>query len=903
MHPSPTYVGQLAQAIERFAKKPCLHIKRDGRYVQWSYEQFGIDTNRVAHALSGCGVTTKHTVVVIGPNCPEWVLAYHGAILAGGCAVPIDPNLPAEEIGEIVRITQARVIFCALPYFNLFRQLKREHSFITRIVVLDDTAPKGACSFCSFLGSAQKLPDYYCRPFAPSQPAAIVFTSGTTGKAKGAVLTQTNLSTVSLYGPRRMRLDHTDTMLAVLPLHHVFGFAATIAAALPTGIDVVFVPIVKGPLILEALREKRVSVLPAVPQMVELMYENIMRTVKSRGPLVRMLFGALGGMSACGGKVFGSAFRRALFGSVHRGFGGRLRLFVSGGSSLKKRYFHGFRRMGFSIVEGYGLTETFGPITVCAAEKARVGTVGPVLEDNEVRIDNPDTRGCGELCFRGASVFSGYFNNAAATSAIFDTQGWFHTGDLGRIDSRGFIYITGRIKDIIVLDSGKNVYPDEIEEYYSQSTLIEEIGVFGFKEKGSEVVAAVLVPAPELLRKYPQEKVQLLVFQEIARIGTLLPSYKKISTFVISYAPLPRTTTKKIRKNLLLEQFINQRKPNRDHTPPHSSTAALSFLESAQRESEEFNAAVNIIHKLCSDSATRTITPRSHLEMDLKIDSLKKLDLVSELEHSFGILIETDVLAQQQTLGELVSLVQELRERSESLSKGEIIDIKKRILSAPLHAQPRKQPNPALSVLLSRSARALSTLLWGLTVHGRARIPRSGPLLFAANHTSLLDPPWLLSALPDAIRARTYTVGKAELTHHPLGALLVKQFNFIPLQREGNVAEALKVSLGILQQGDNLLLFPEGTRSMSGQMGPFRSGVGTLMLQTDATLVPVRIKGAFDAWPSGGAPRLRKREMARAEVIFGEPLRVKDLQRSGRVGQNPSAEDIAAAVRSSIEQL
>jgi long-chain acyl-CoA synthetase len=364
-----------------------------------------------------------------------------------------------------------------------------------------------------------------------------------------------------------MKVGPGDTMMAVLPLYHVFGACACLAAALCGGLDIVLIPSVKGSLILEGLREKQVSVLPAVPKMLSLFYNNIEQKVKARGRAARALFGALTFLSIILGPLLGRSFRKKLFSSVHETFGGRLSLVISGGAALQKKYFNGFRLMGFTILEGYGLSETFGAITLCPADDPRQGSVGVTFEENEVRIDSPDASGIGEVCFRGANVFPGYYNNDELTKNAFDADRWFHTGDLGRIDKDGFVYLVGRSKDLIVLDSGKNVYPDELEEFYSASGAIEELGVFSARFRDREIAAALVVPSEEIRKNNTRGEAFEIIRSEIIRLGRDLPTYKKITDFAVVYDPLPRTTTKKIKKHEVRELYYSIKEPKDARRP------------------------------------------------------------------------------------------------------------------------------------------------------------------------------------------------------------------------------------------------------------------------------------------------------------------------------------------------
>ena len=383
---------------------------------------------------------------MIGENSPEWVIAFHAILLTGACTVPIDPNIPPAEIESIISITGARIVFCSPVYLDLFRSLQARHHSLKKIIVLGTSGEGKEPDYYNYIKEGDPNHDAFGGNFAPNDPMVIIFTSGTTGKAKGVVLCQKNYTAVANHAIPRMGLGPGDTVLSVLPLHHVFGFAAGVSGPLCGGMGVVFVPFLKGPLIIEALQDKRVTMLPAVPKMVALFYESVMHNVKKKGPIVTATFSAMLGLSTLLGKIGGDNFRRTLFSSVHKGFGGRLKMIISGGAALGKKYWNGFRLMGFSIVEGYGLTETFGPITVCPINNPRPGSVGPALAENEIRIADPNHDGIGEVLLRGSCVFTGYYKNEALTKEAFDGEGWFHTGDLGRLDADGFLYLSGRKK-------------------------------------------------------------------------------------------------------------------------------------------------------------------------------------------------------------------------------------------------------------------------------------------------------------------------------------------------------------------------------------------------------------------------------------------------------------------------
>lgn len=653
------YVDLLNASLLKYADNECLHIKRQGTYSTWTYVDFHRTISRTCARLKKDGLKKGSNAVVIGENTPEWIIAYHAIILTGACTVPIDPNIPASEIESIVSTTEAGVIFCSKVYLALFRHLKTNYSFIKRIVLLETAAEGDTPSFASYNERETDPVDAFSTSFSPDDPMVIIFTSGTTGKPKGVVLSQKNFTSTCLSGVPRMQVNCNDTVCAVLPLHHVFGCAASMVAPLYCGMDIVCVPAIKGPLILEALNDKGITYLPAVPKLLQLFYDSILHNVRKKGPVVSTLFGWMQAVSSAVGDILGENFKRKLFSSVHKGFGGKLRLIISGGASLNKTYWKGFRKMGFTIVEGYGLTETFGPITVCPGTRPRLGSVGPVLDENELRIANPDSAGIGEVQLRGMCVFSGYYKNDHLTKEVIDADGWFHSGDLGRTDKNGFLYLSGRQKDLIVLDSGKNVYPDELEEYYGGSPLIEEIGVFGIEQQGREIVAAVIVPDTTVRKGKSMNQSADLVSDELVRLGKNQPVYRRITDFTLSYVPLPRTTTRKLKKNELRKMYLDaKRKPG----TPTSITTELSVIEMALQESKEFTFVLQQIHRLAPETNTTTLTPRSHLEVNCGLDSLDRLDLLSSIEKDLSIVIPEKVFDKMESVGEVVAYLKDTKE-------------------------------------------------------------------------------------------------------------------------------------------------------------------------------------------------------------------------------------------------
>lgn len=652
------YISILDASTQVHGSRDCLHIKRNNRYSTWTYDSFRFDCNRLSAVLKKHGVKKGVNAVVIGENSPEWIIAFHAIILAGGCTVPIDPNIPQEEIETIITTTKAKVVFCSAIFADLFNTFAEKYRFLAKIVTLEPSREDKVPSFNNYIQTPAPVADSFNTPFSPDDPMVILFTSGTTGKAKGVVLTQNNFTTVCIQATPRMLINCDDTVCAVLPLHHVFGCAACVVAPLSVGMDIVCVPSIKGPLILEALNDKNVTFLPAVPKMLQLFYENIVLKVKQKGPAVATLFSVLGGISDTVGTVAGTSFRRKLFKSVHTGFGGKLRLIISGGASLSAQHWKGLRRFGFTIVEGYGLSETFGPITVCPGTNPKLGSVGPILPENELKILEPDSEGIGEVLLRGKCIFKGYYENEQLTNEVLDKEGWLHTGDLGWVDGHGYLFLSGRKKDLIVLDSGKNVYPDELEEYYSTSPLIEELAVFGATHQGRETVAAVIVPELTIRRTKSEKQAHEIIYNELMRLGKSVPQYRRIGNFIIQTVELPRTTTRKLIKAEIMQLYFDRLKNSTFAGVPKRR---LSVVDTALMRSVEFEQVLDDICSIATKADRGAITPVTNIIAELGLDSMDRLELLNALERRSQIKIPDMVFDKMETVKDLVEYLKSVK--------------------------------------------------------------------------------------------------------------------------------------------------------------------------------------------------------------------------------------------------
>jgi long-chain acyl-CoA synthetase len=873
------YADLLGYACNEYAQLPALHIKRQGSYETWTFTGFRRDCNRLSSVLKRHGLGKGKCAAVIGENSPEWVIAYHAILLTGACTVPIDPGIPAEEIEAIVSVTGAEIVFCSPMYEELFKSIGRKHASLKKIVSFGDKPAENLEQYRHFIVRGDDRHDAFAGNFHPDDPMAIIFTSGTTGKPKGVVLAQRNFTPVANYAIPRMKLGAGDTVLAVLPLHHVFGFAAGVSGPLCGGMAVVFVPYISTPLILEALRDKGIAMLPAVPKMIGLFYEGVIHNVRKKGAVAGIAFTSMQGISSLLGSTGAQPVRKRIFSAVHKGLGGRIKVIISGGAALNKKYWNGFRLLGFNIVEGYGLTETFGPITVCPAEDARPLSVGPVLPQNEITILHPNERGIGEVLVRGTCIFLGYYKNDALTREAFDENGWFHTGDLGWIDRDGFLYISGRVKDVIVLDTGKNVYPDDLESFYEQSPLIEEIGIFGVLKEEGEIVAAAIVPSEKIRKNNTIAQATAVLRNELLRLSKTLPVYRRITDFVVVYQPLPRTTTRKLKKKDLLGLYSSIKR----HTHNRFDLGdQLSVMELALMETGEYQIVVEALNAIAPEIDRRSVTPRSGFEIDLSLDSMHRIELLTAVEKRTGVMVPDDVYSKIETVGDLVSL---LRERSIDRAPAtieKIMSFKERMLDLSFFRVDLPEPGGRLRRLFHA---LLHTAVGSfLRVSSQSAEPLSDenmPFIFIANHVNAIDVSLILHSLGGGMASKTFFL--KEVIEYPKVLYAPFKRNGITLALPSDPVETLKTSIAILREGRNLILFPEGKINDDGRIAVFRPVIGLLARETNARIVPLKIAGH--------------------RVIRGKSFFWSNLVEKKIVPETAAPQEITAAIRAIVAAL
>ncbi|QEN04740.1 hypothetical protein EW093_08470 [Thiospirochaeta perfilievii] len=744
------------------------------------------------------GYKKGEVVGILALNSIEWLISYMALTSIGVIALPLDTNLDSETYQTMLDQVDAKGIFISSDFNITFDGVES----------LD----------ISFDGS-RTINYFYPVDLLETDVSTFLYTSGTTGKPKIVQLTHGNMYKASIGGNEFVQVKKGSLVLCMLPFYHIFGLHSTFLATFGVGCGYICQPSLTAPAILQSLRDYKINVFPAVPKLWEMMLDGIINKVKSASRLKYsiFMFNLKHGHIL---KFLGLGFiPKAIFKPVQKVFGEDIDFLITGGAPLKKEYYHYYYNMGFKIMEGYGLTETTSAICASDRNKYKPGQSGRPLPGNEMLIKNINDKGIGEVWFRGHNIFPGYYNNPEATAEVFDNEGWFNSGDLGYKDRYGEIHITGREKNLIVLDSGKNVYPEELEQFYSDSPLVDEVAVFGQIKNGAEIAYAVIVPKSPLTT-YSDMK------NEIRRLNKGLPTYKKISDFAISISALPKTT-----KRTNINSKIIQNLKSGLYNCGETEAGVLKELTSVESRKNE------IIEILKDELKADKIYNTQQLS-DFNIDSLGVMNLIVQLELKLEIKISEVEFTGLNNLEELVNYLKCCPISQGRTSFDELIHGNITTKSVSFF-------NPLFELLLI-IFRFLSLLFWKVKVHKKEKFDFNNSIV-ALNHQSLLDILILLSSLSYKVRKDMFFTAKKELKFLKF---IFPGISYIFVDRKSNTMPALKAGADILRQGKTLVIFPEGTRTKDGRLNEFKTGAVFLAKELKKNIIPMVINGAYKVFPT-----------------------------------------------------
>lgn len=553
----------LMAAVQEYGSQPCL-IARDtqpNRVI--TYEELLVHVQRLARGLAGLGVGFQDRCAILGPNSPEWAMAYLAISYAGAICVPLDSMLTENEIRHLLSNAQVKVAFVAPKFLDCVFNTHKDFPGPKHVVVLSENPDNSPAAVLSMQGLMERGKTHKKPLPHPGlyDIASIIYTSGTTGTPKGVMLTHCNIvsDVAACYSAVQIGQER---FLSVLPMHHTFECTAGFLLPLYSGSSITFARSLKSNQILEDLKASKATVMLGVPLLFQKMLDGIYKAVERKPFVQRQAFKTLMKAVRAAERLGKYNLGMSLFRSLRNKAGlGHLRLMVVGGAPLMPHVPVEFRRLGFSMLQGYGLTEASPVLTFNRDKNVAPESIGKPLPGVNVRILEPDANGIGELIFQGPMVMKGYYNNPEVTAEVLmkDENGgiWLRTGDLGIQDKNGLLYVSGRAKNLIVTAAGKNIYPEEIEAELNMSPFILESMVYGQRtEQNEEEVRAVIVPNYEEIgshlaaSKMTEQAVQELISREVRKVNQRLASYKKIKGFILVEEELPKTSTRKIKRHL-----------------------------------------------------------------------------------------------------------------------------------------------------------------------------------------------------------------------------------------------------------------------------------------------------------------------------------------------------------------
>jgi len=518
-----TFYERVYENIKEKPDREILVAKKDGKYYPMTFKDFREQVISVQEALKN--LTKEDRVAIFMENRPEWVSAFYATLFKGGIAVPVDYLLSSEELFNIFKDSQPRYVVTSNQNEAKVREAISKIGYQVKVINVDKDLrpPTNSLEF-----KERDKDDVF----------VILYTSGTTGNPKGVMLTLGNLD----HNVRAVEslgfLNENDRFVAILPFHHTYPLMATVLLPTTLAIPLVFIEKLTPNDILATMNEQRITIMVGVPKLYHVIHHNIMAEIKKLPAVKRR---AVEGALKLFRKVGVKPAQKKFFKQVHDKVGRHLRFMISGGAKLSEEVWKDFEAMGFSVLEGYGLTETSPLISVNRPNKKKIGSAGLPVDEVEVRVSEK-----GEIVVRGPNVMKGYYNKPEATKEVIK-DGWFYTGDLGYVDEEGFIHITGRAKEVIVLDNGKNVYPEDIELEILKSPYVLEAGVFYDEGK----IRALIRPDFELLMEEGVEDIKEFIRAELNRTTKHLQPYKRVKEFKIIDRELPRTRIGKLRRFLL----------------------------------------------------------------------------------------------------------------------------------------------------------------------------------------------------------------------------------------------------------------------------------------------------------------------------------------------------------------
>ncbi|MFZ1300233.1 MAG: AMP-binding protein [Leptotrichiaceae bacterium] len=743
-------------------------------------------------------IESPHALIIM-ENRPEWVYSFYSVWDKKEVNVVLDASSNPNEIAYVINDSQPKTIICS--DFSEERILEAitiaNYQDKARIINID----KENIDFNS-IGS--EYDNVTLQNPEGDETAVMLYTSGTTGSPKGVMLSSNNIIGEIDGIVEKDVLQANDQMIALLPFHHILPLMATLLLPLREGASIVFVEKIASKEILDVLEKNNISVMVGVPRVFKLFYDSIKQQIQAKF-ITRKIY-------AIAEKINSKRFSRMIFSKVHKKFGGHLNVMVSGGAKLDPEIATFFNVLGFTVCEGYGLTETSPVLAVNSIKYNKVGTVGKALYNTELKIVDE------ELWVKGPQIMKGYYNKPEKTAEVMTEDGWFKTGDLAEIDKDGYLTIRGRKNSMIVLSNGKNIDPETVENKIMglSGPLIKEIGILGHEDK----LAAIIVPDLLEFRKQGINNIQTYLKDIIENYNLTASNYKKVLDYKLVEDELPKTRLGKTKRFMLPELYKKDEKVKEKVEEP---------------QTQEYQAVKEFVAKLKGFEPG----PEENLELDLGMDSLDKVELLAYVESTFGIKIDEEKFAE---MPNLKLLSEYISEKAEFFMNSEV-DWKKIIDKAPN----REIKNGWL-------INALRPLIYViLKMYFRLKIDRTNkisdePQIFVSNHQSFVDALVLGALIPSKIQKKTFFLAINWYFKKGIMKYVADNGNIILVDIDKNVKETVEEIALHIKNGKNVLIFPEGARTKNGKVGKFKKVFAIIAKELNVDVQCLGIKGGYEAY-------------------------------------------------------
>lgn len=763
-------------------------------------------------------IENEDKVIIFMENRPELLYSFLGTWDKSGTCVCLDASLSGEELVYYINDSDSKYIYTSkgnLPKVQKALEISRK---TLGIAVVDEIEDK------EFDG------ELVINAPAPENVALMLYTSGTTGNPKGVMLKFDNIL-INVEGLDKYNMFvQEDIVLALLPMHHIFPLLGSGVIPLAKGATIVFLKEMSSQAMVDAFQKYKVTMMIGVPRLWEMLHQKIMEKINASK--------VTKGIFKLAEKINNISFSKKIFKKVHDNFGGNLRFFVSGGSKLDPKIARDFLTLGIKICEGYGMTETAPMISFTPLNEIMPGSAGKILPGIEVKIAD-----AGEIIARGRNVMKGYYKRPEATAETIDRDGWIHTGDLGEIKN-DYLYVTGRKKEMIVLSNGKNINPIEIEQWIMGKTnLIQEIVVAEI----DSVLTAVIYPN---FQKISEEKVtnikETLKWGVIDSYNGKAPNYKKILDIRIVQEEMPKTKIGKIRRFMIPEMLKGKDNKN---------------IVIEEPKFEEYTMLKDYLVKV----KKKPVTPFAHIELDLGMDSLDMVELLTYLESTFGIKASEELIIENSTVEKLAEYIKENR------GENVIEEVNwKEYLNKDIDVELSK------SNIVTKIGKAILWIVFKLYI----RVKKEGtenittdPVIYAGNHQSFLDAFLFNHVVPTNVLNNVYYLAKVKHFSKGYMKTLGENSNVILVDINKNLGEVLQTLAMVLRSGKSVAIFPEGARTRDGKMLEFKKAFAILAKELNIPIVPFGIKGAFEAFPSNS----KFPKSSNVEIKFFERIETKDM--------------------------